>query len=187
MKPVRVNLRDYPQDEPVSDYKVLLHYLTTTSLLKSKVPHAGLDKLQLEDNIRQSNVLNQPSCCPGSIYNMMLTCWSMSAAQRLTFGDIASQLVGTLSDIQKMVATFGPAGIGGIGMFVWRSAPGNRIEVRIAAQRKNYSHESTIGARRKGQGAGDGLALGARSMGRVNNCELGDEELGPFSQGYNVE
>ncbi|XP_071830565.1 fibroblast growth factor receptor 3-like [Apostichopus japonicus] len=98
LSPETLFLKEYTSACDVWSYAVLLWEIFSLG----KVPHAGLDKIQLEENIRQSNVLNQPSCCPGSIYNMMLTCWSMSAAQRLTFGDIASQLVGTLSDIQKM-------------------------------------------------------------------------------------
>ncbi|XP_071830550.1 uncharacterized protein [Apostichopus japonicus] len=98
LSPETLFLKEYTSACDVWSYAVLLWEIFSLG----KVPHAGLDKLQVEENIRQSNVLNQPSCCPGSIYNMMLTCWNMSAAHRLTFGDIASQLVGTLGDIQKM-------------------------------------------------------------------------------------
>lgn len=50
--------------DPISVHSVTLF----VSKLAGEIPYAGLNRLELEEKIRQTVILPQPVCCPGAMY-----------------------------------------------------------------------------------------------------------------------
>ncbi|PIK34790.1 hypothetical protein BSL78_28382 [Apostichopus japonicus] len=88
LAPEAIFMSDYTIASDVWNYAVLLWEVFSLGA----IPYAGFRRSQMEENIRNGNVLLQPINCPGALYNVMLTCWNMSKDKRPLIGSVKRQL-----------------------------------------------------------------------------------------------
>ncbi|NWZ24602.1 FRK kinase, partial [Asarcornis scutulata] len=63
-----------------------------------KMPYAGLTGHQVIQMLETGYRLPKPRCCPQSIYEMMMQCWSQEASERPTFQVLCWQLEGFIEN-----------------------------------------------------------------------------------------
>jgi len=60
---------------------------------KGSVPYAGMTNTESTQKIFQGYRLPKPDSCPEEVFNLVLRCWSMNAAERPTFDEIVQKLM----------------------------------------------------------------------------------------------
>ncbi|XP_071851642.1 uncharacterized protein [Apostichopus japonicus] len=66
-----------------------------------KTPYDGLTCFEIESKLRRKQYCEQPSICPGGIYDTMLLIWNPTTDKRPSFARLQTSLLAFLNDMRK--------------------------------------------------------------------------------------
>ncbi|XP_059147313.1 putative neurotrophin receptor LTRK 1 [Physella acuta] len=88
MSPETFMYRSFTLESDVWSFGVVIWEIFTYG----KQPWYEYSNVEVIDQIKNSRILEQPSCCPHGVYSIMMGCWKTNPQERLTMADICKLL-----------------------------------------------------------------------------------------------
>ncbi|PIK44385.1 putative tyrosine-protein kinase [Apostichopus japonicus] len=101
LPPETIFLSEYGISSDIWSFGILLWEIFSFG----EAPYHTNTAKEIEGHIRQLKCLEQPDCCPGAIYNLMLSTWHKNSRQRPTIMKVRNKIEELYEGIAKVDMT----------------------------------------------------------------------------------